>query len=78
MNMRRFFASAFAIFLVMALTPAVAPGESSSAGEAIWRTEATDAGTKAADIPEFFVPPPPFSDGIFPCSDCHEDQEVNP
>ena len=23
------------------------------------------------------VPPPPFSDGIFPCSDCHADLEVN-
>ena len=78
MNMRRFFASAFAIFLVMALTPAVAPGESSSAGEAIWRTEAVDTGSKKAGIPEFFVPPPPFSEDIFPCSDCHDDQEVNP
>lgn len=23
------------------------------------------------------VPPPPFSEGIFPCSDCHADMEVN-
>ena len=30
------------------------------------------------DIPEFFVPPPPFSEGIFPCSDCHADMDVNP
>ncbi len=29
------------------------------------------------DIPEYFVPPPPFSEGIFPCSDCHADMEVN-
>lgn len=29
------------------------------------------------DIPEFFVPPPPFTEGIFPCSDCHADMEVN-
>ncbi len=28
-------------------------------------------------IPEFFVPPPPFSEGIFPCSQCHADMEVN-
>ena len=27
------------------------------------------------DRPE--VPPPPFSEGIFPCSDCHADMEVN-
>ncbi len=24
------------------------------------------------------VPPPPFSDGIFPCSECHATQETNP
>lgn len=30
------------------------------------------------DIPEYFVPPPPFSEGIFPCSECHADLEVNP
>jgi len=29
------------------------------------------------DIPEYFVPPPPFSEGIFPCSDCHADMLVN-
>ena len=30
------------------------------------------------DLPTFFVPPPPFSEGIFPCSECHADMEVNP
>jgi len=30
------------------------------------------------ETPEYFVPPPPFSEGIFPCSDCHADMEVNP
>lgn len=29
------------------------------------------------DIPEYFVPPPPFSEGIFPCSQCHADMPVN-
>ena len=29
------------------------------------------------EIPEFFVPPPPFSEGIFPCNECHGDMEVN-
>jgi len=33
---------------------------------------------KEHKIPEFFVPPPPFSEDIFPCSDCHDDMEVNP
>jgi hypothetical protein len=30
------------------------------------------------ETPKYFVPPPPFSEGIFPCSDCHSDMEVNP
>jgi hypothetical protein len=30
------------------------------------------------DTPKYFVPPPPFSEGIFPCSECHEDMDVNP
>jgi hypothetical protein len=25
----------------------------------------------------FTVPPPPFSEGIFPCSECHDDMDVN-
>jgi hypothetical protein len=39
--------------------------------------------TKTSNIPKnyktpkYFVPPPPFSEDIFPCSDCHEDMEVN-
>ena len=33
---------------------------------------------KDYDTPEFFVPPPPFSEGIYPCSDCHADMETNP
>jgi len=32
---------------------------------------------KNYETPEYFVPPPPFSEDIFPCSDCHEDMEVN-
>ncbi len=26
---------------------------------------------------DYHVPPPPFSEGIFPCSECHADMEVN-
>ena len=29
------------------------------------------------DMPDYFVPPPPFSEDIFPCSGCHADMEVN-
>ena len=28
-------------------------------------------------IPDYFVPPPPFSEGIFPCSQCHAGMPVN-
>lgn len=77
-TMRSFLSALFAVCLIAALTPVMATGESPSSGEAIWRTEAETAESKEAGIPEFFVPPPPFSDGIFPCSDCHADQEVNP
>jgi hypothetical protein len=30
------------------------------------------------ETPKYFVPPPPFSEDIFPCSDCHADMEPNP
>lgn len=29
-------------------------------------------------IPKYSVPPAPFSEGIFPCSDCHGDMEPDP
>lgn len=33
---------------------------------------------KEHKVPEFFVPPPPFSEGIYPCSQCHAGMEPNP
>lgn len=33
---------------------------------------------KNYETPKYFVPPPPFSEDIFPCSDCHSDMDVNP
>jgi hypothetical protein len=33
---------------------------------------------KDYDTPKFFVPPPPFSEDIFPCSECHADMDVDP
>jgi hypothetical protein len=30
------------------------------------------------ETPKYFVPPPPFSEDIFPCSECHADMDVNP
>ena len=26
----------------------------------------------------FMVPPPPFTEGIFPCSECHKEMTPNP
>jgi hypothetical protein len=53
----------------------------SGAGESGHGSDSAAAESKAPaehGIPEFFVPPPPFSEDIFPCSDCHEDMDVNP
>jgi hypothetical protein len=36
------------------------------------------APTAAADDERLELPPPPFSDGIFPCSSCHADLKPNP
>ena len=33
---------------------------------------------KNYETPQYFVPPPPFSEDIFPCSECHSDMDVNP
>lgn len=32
----------------------------------------------ARPVPEFTVPTPPFTPGIFPCSDCHKEMKPNP
>lgn len=34
-------------------------------------------GQAAGDIPHYVVPPPPFSEGIYPCSQCHGAMEPN-
>ena len=43
-------------------------------------TEKTDlpVKTRSMDITEIAVTPPPFTDGIFPCNDCHGDMSPNP
>jgi len=33
--------------------------------------------TAAEDKQEYPVPPPPFSEGVYPCSECHADLELN-
>ncbi|GBD98188.1 doubled CXXCH motif [bacterium BMS3Abin07] len=34
-------------------------------------------GEAGDDLPKFFVPPPPLSKGIFPCSQCHAYMKTN-
>jgi len=41
------------------------------------KTSVVSETPKNYDTPKYFVPPPPFSEDIFPCSDCHEDMDVN-
>ena len=31
-----------------------------------------------SETEDYMVPPPPFTEGIFPCSDCHSDMTPNP
>ncbi len=40
-------------------------------------SEGSTAVTGMMDPAAHPVPPPPFSEDIFPCSDCHEDEEVD-
>ena len=71
----------FAKLLGIALTAALL-GLSGQAFSSETHHEATDPASSEVprqhEMPKYFVPPPPFSEGIFPCSDCHADMEVNP
>ena len=31
-----------------------------------------------SETEDYMVPPPPFTEGIFPCSECHADMTPNP
>lgn len=54
------------LFVLLGLCGAGRPG----AGE-------TAPGAPQGEQERLEVPPPPFSDGIFPCSECHAGMEVN-
>jgi hypothetical protein len=56
-------------------TPGASPGTSTGRAAA---PAPDDAHPGPAEPDVFPTPPPPFSDGIFPCSECHADQPVNP
>lgn len=49
----------------------------SEEGERAHAKKAAEKGRPPATKNLYPVPPPPFSEDIFPCSNCHEDQEPN-
>ncbi len=63
---------AVALCLVL-LTTGTVKGSDKGHEEAIPKAKAT----KKHQFPKFFVTKPPFSEGIFPCSQCHEAMEPN-
>ncbi len=62
-----------AVVIFMALSVVSAVGSDKGHEEAAPKVKATEE----HQFPEFFVTPPPFSEGIFPCSQCHAGMEVN-
>ena len=69
------------IFIFTMLASSLSPSNSalsSDAPKAASKKSAASETTTSYDTPKFFVPPPPFSEDIFPCSECHADMDVNP
>src|SRR3990170_1513697 len=48
-----------------------------AAGQAA-RREFWQTPPKSESEERYMVPPPPFTEGIFPCSDCHKEMKPNP
>ncbi|RME27708.1 MAG: hypothetical protein D6806_04225, partial [Deltaproteobacteria bacterium] len=67
-----------ALFLFAAALPSGVSlgGEPEKAGESGPAQAAGGPSHEGGD--EYEVPPPPFSEGIFPCSDCHDNEELKP
>jgi hypothetical protein len=50
-------------------------------GAPIQGTASSAVPSKASPIPALLkveVPPPPFSEGVFPCTDCHDNKDLKP
>jgi hypothetical protein len=65
------------LLLLIAWGLASSSGARSSATEAVVAAEAPSV--QATSIPSQLkveVPPPPFSEGVFPCTDCHDNKEL--
>lgn len=48
------------------------------AGNLVVQEKVEEYKRRADEGETFPVPPPPFSEGIYPCSDCHAEMEPNP
>lgn len=64
-------------FLILVAATAIGDGGAAPAPEP-GAPGAPDAAPGGKQVDEVEVPPPPFSEGIFPCSECHADMEPNP
>ncbi len=76
--MKRVLSLIFPILMLTILVPYAMSDDTPASKGSDWRNQPVETPSKESGIPEFYVPPPPLSDGIFPCSDCHADQETNP
>ena len=65
----------FGLSLLLCLLPLIAEA---SEEDSYGSTKPVVSEVKEAEIPEFFVTPPPLSEDTWPCSDCHDDMDVNP
>lgn len=75
--MKRFSTLAIVVLLalIFAFSTSIVQAEKASHGSVKTKVKASK---EEAKVPDFFVPPPPFSEGIFPCSDCHSGMDPNP
>jgi hypothetical protein len=71
-------ATAPAVIVVIALGACLAACDSHRSGHDRPSKASASAASDQIAAGDFEVPPPPFSEGIFPCMDCHDGMEVNP
>lgn len=62
-----------AAVILLSVSSFVFPTPQSSPGEGVKEGE-----VKEEEVKDIQVPPPPFSEDIFPCSQCHGEMETNP
>jgi hypothetical protein len=62
----------------MAVAAAIAVSGAGRPAHAAPQAPPVAAPNDEARTRQFPVPPPPFSEGIFPCSECHKDMTPNP